>query len=120
MAKLEASCLLLTFLGRIHTKLLARSNVATIYSATPLQYLPSTPASQPSGVREGRKKNQLQEHGCYHTPLPKSPWAAECWWLYPLYVLRNFDHLFPLSHIMQQKRTSCIFLDAVLLLEKAN
>lgn len=118
-SKLETSCLDLTFVGRIHTKLLARSNVVTIYSATPLQYLPFTPALQPCVVHKGRKR-QLQEYGCYYTSLPKSPWTAECWWLCPLYVLRNFDQLFPLSHIMQQKTTFWIFLDSVLFLDEVN
>lgn len=72
LMKLEASCVVLTFVGRIHTKLLARANVVAIYSAIPLQYLPFTPALQPCGVFKGRKR-QLQEYGCYYTSLPKSP-----------------------------------------------
>lgn len=82
VAKLEASCLLLTFLGRIYTKLLARSNVVTIYSATPLQYLPSTPASQPSGVREGRKKKTVTR--TWLLPHSTSKISLGCWVLVAL------------------------------------
>lgn len=52
MAKLKASCLVLTFVGRTNTRLLARLDVLTIYNAICLQYSP-TPVLQPSDKTQG-------------------------------------------------------------------
>lgn len=102
MAKLEASCPLLTFVGRMYTELLARSNVLTICNTICLQHLPSTPALQPLATQQRVEENTRVELKAVETIwlllylAYKISLAAECWWHYLLYVLRNFDQVFTL------------------------